>query len=121
MFPAARLADPITHDQTVPSGLISMPQPGRLPTVIIEKMPAAVMGDFVACTGVTSAGPIHPPQVGAPPAFTPPPPMVPIIKGSATVMIQGRPAARWVVDGGGCGVFLGDSKLMAMRTVRIGG
>lgn len=121
MFPGARLTDPITHDHLVPSGVITLPAIGRVPTVFTEKMPAAVATDFVACTGVTSAGPIHPPQVGAPPAFMPPPPMVPISKGSATVMIQNKPAARWIVDMAGCGVFLGDSKMLAIRTVTIGG
>ena len=42
------------------------------PTVLIAKMPAAVMGDSVTCVG--------PPDT--------------IIKGSATVMIGGKPAAR---------------------------
>jgi uncharacterized Zn-binding protein involved in type VI secretion len=118
MFPAARLADPITHDQTVPSGIIGPPMPGRLPTVIIEGLPAAVVGDFVTCTGVISVGIVHPPQAGPPPST---PPSVPIIKGSATVMINFMPAARWLVDTAACGVFLGDSKLVATRTVLIGG
>lgn len=121
MFPGARLTDPITHDQLVPSGFITIPAIGRIPTVLTEKAPAAVMTDYVTCTGVTSAGPIHPPQLGAPPTFLPPPPMVPISKGSATVMIQKKPAARWMVDFAGCGVFLGDAKMMATRTVKIGG
>lgn len=121
MFPAARLTDPITHDQVVPSGLIAMPSPGRPLNVIIEFMPAAVMGDFVACTGMTSMGPAHPPQLGAPPAFFPPLPFAPIIKGSTSVMINFKPAARWVVDTAACGVFLGDAKLMATRKTLIGG
>jgi hypothetical protein len=36
-------------------------------------------------------------------------------------MISFMPAARWIVDMSGCGVFLGDSKLAATRTVLIGG
>lgn len=46
-FPAARIGDPITHDQTVPSGIIGPPQPGIHPTDIIEGLPAATLGDFV--------------------------------------------------------------------------
>jgi len=118
MFPAARILDPITHDQLVPSGVIGPPMPGRIPTVLIEYLPAAVVGDFVACTGALSAGITHPPQVGPPPAA---PPFVPIVTGSATVMINFMPAARWIVDTAGCGVFLGDPKLAATRTVLIGG
>ncbi len=76
------------------------------------------MGDFVTCTGVLSVGIVHPPQAGPPPAI---PPSVPIVKGSATVLIGGMPAARWIADMAGCGVFLGDSKLAATRTVLIGG
>jgi uncharacterized Zn-binding protein involved in type VI secretion len=121
MFPAARLTDPITHDQLVPSGLIAMPMPGRPLNVLIEFMPAAVCGDFVACTGALVAGLAHPPQTGAPPAFLPPPPFAPISKGSATVLINNLPAARWIVDMAGCGTFLGDAKLAATRTVLIGG
>jgi hypothetical protein len=103
MFPAARIGDPITHDQTVPSGMIGPPMPGRLPTVIIEGLLAAVVGDFVTCTGVISVGIVHPPQAGPPPS-TPPP-------------FQLSRA----VDTAACGVFLGDSKLVAIRTVLIGG
>jgi uncharacterized Zn-binding protein involved in type VI secretion len=117
MFPAARLGDPITHDQTVPSGTIGPPAPGSVPTVIIEGLPAATLGDNVTCTGATSAGPVHPPQAGPPPSV---PPSVPIILGSPTVMINYKPAARWSVDTGACGVFLGDSKLVATRKVFIG-
>jgi uncharacterized Zn-binding protein involved in type VI secretion len=87
-------------------------------TVLIEYLPAAVVGDFVTCTGALSAGIAHPPQAGPPPAV---PPSVPIVKGSATVMISFLSAARWMVDMAGCGVFLGDLKLMATRTVLIGG
>jgi uncharacterized Zn-binding protein involved in type VI secretion len=109
MFPAARITDPITHDNIVPSGVISPP---GVPTVLIEFLPAAVMGDQVACTGVISVGLVHPP---APPLPTPP-----IILGSPTVLIGGRPAARWVVSVTACGAFLGLLPLMATRTVFIG-
>jgi uncharacterized Zn-binding protein involved in type VI secretion len=117
MFPAARIGDPITHDQLVPSGIIGPPLPGRPMTVLIEFLPAAVVGDFVTCTGALSAGIAHPPQAGPPPST---PPSVPIVKGSATVKISFLPAARWIVDTAGCGVLLGDVKLMAARTVLIG-
>jgi uncharacterized Zn-binding protein involved in type VI secretion len=115
--PAARIGDPVTHDQTVPSGTIGPPAPGAVPTVIIEGLPAATLGDFVTCTGALSAGLVHPPQAGPPPSV---PPSVPIILGSPTVMINYKPAARWLVDTGACGVFLGDSKLAATRKVFIG-
>jgi hypothetical protein len=51
---------------------------------------------------------------------TPPPP---IITGSATVFINGLPAARWAPSGDAtaCGAQLGDPKLAATRTVFIGG
>ena len=114
MFPAARIGDPITHDLTVPSGVIGPPLGGGPPTVMIEGMPAAFVTCTVVCTGVISAGIVHPP---------PPPPPPPIVKGSATVMINFMPAARWSPspDIGACGVFLGDPKLAATRTVFIGG
>ncbi|MFK7837956.1 MAG: hypothetical protein AB8B60_17235 [Sulfitobacter sp.] len=120
MFPAARLTDPITHDMLVPSGVISYPAIGRIPTVIIENMPAAVMTDFVTCSGATSAGPAHPPMAGPPPAFMPPPPCPPIILGKMNVLVQNKPLARWVIDSAGCGTFLGDPKLMATRTTLVG-
>ncbi len=58
-------------------------------------------------------GPMHPPIPG---------PQPPIVKGSMTVLIHNMPAARWVpsLDVSGCGVFLGDPKLAAVRTVLIG-
>jgi uncharacterized Zn-binding protein involved in type VI secretion len=117
MFPPARIGDPVTHDKTLPSGIVGPPSPGAVPTVIIEGLPAATMGGYVTCTGATLSGPIHPPQAGPPPAV---PPSVPIISGNFTVMINNKPAARWSVDTGACGVFLGDEKLMASRTVFIG-
>lgn len=117
MFPPARIGDPITHDKLVPCGLIGPPAPGPPCMVIIEGLPAARLGDFVTCTGALSVGLAHPPQAGPPPSV---PPSVPIIAGSAVVMIGGTPAPRWVVDTGACGVFLGDEKMLASRKVLIG-
>lgn len=121
MFPAARLLDPVTHDQLVPSGMIAVPLPGPPPNVIIEGMASAAVGDFVACTGVVTGGIVHPPQTGAPPLFLPPPPFMPIVSGSPTVLVNNRPAGRWVADKAGCGVFLGDAKMIPTRSVVIGG
>jgi uncharacterized Zn-binding protein involved in type VI secretion len=122
MFPAARISDPITHDMLIPCGVIGpgAPVPCSLcasKPVIIEGLPAAHVLCSVVCSGVVSAGIVHPP-LPIPPA--PPPP---IVKGSATVFIHGLPAARWTpsLDTAACGVFLGDPKLAAMRTVLIGG
>jgi uncharacterized Zn-binding protein involved in type VI secretion len=119
MFPAARKGDPVTHDMLVPAGVIGPPITGPCPMgpVMIEGLPAAHVGCTVICSGATSLGPIHPP-LPIPPA---PPPV--IVKGSLTVMIHGMPAARWAPSGdvSACGSFLGDPKLMAMRTVLIGG
>ena len=72
--PAARLTD--MHTCPMVTGVVPhvggpIIGPGA-PTVLIAKMPAAVMGDSVTCVG--------PPDT--------------IIKGSATVMIGGKPAAR---------------------------
>ena len=118
MFPAARVGDPITHDQTVPSGLIGPQGPAPCPQciaapVMIEMLPAAHALCTTVCSGVTSAGPLHPPPPGPPP---------PIPKGSLTVLIHNMPAVRWAPapDLGACGVFLGDVKLAPMRTVLIG-
>ena len=120
MFAAARIGDPITHDQLVPCGAIGPSMPVPCPNcaaqpVIIEGLPAAHVNCTCVCTGVITGGLIHPP----PPA--PPPP--PIVIGSPTVLIHNMPAARWTpsLDIGGCGVFLGDPKLVPIRTVFIGG
>jgi uncharacterized Zn-binding protein involved in type VI secretion len=64
-------------------------------------MPAAVLGDNHVCSFPPPAGP-HPPT--------------PIVKGSATVLIGGRPAAR-MGDLAGCSAPI----LMGMPTVLIGG
>ena len=115
MFPAARKGDPVTHDLLVPSGVIGPPITGPCPMgpVMIEGLPAAHVNCTVICSGATSFGLAHPP----------PPVPPPIVKGSTTVFIHGMPAARWAPSGdmGACGVFLGDPKLAAMRTVLIGG
>ncbi len=121
MFPAARLMDPITHDMLCPCGVIGPGVPAPCPMcasapVIIEGLPAAHVGCTAICTGVITGGIVHPP----PPPPVPPPP---IVKGSTTVFIHGMPAARWApsLDLAACGVFLGDMKMAAMRTVLIGG
>jgi uncharacterized Zn-binding protein involved in type VI secretion len=117
MFPAARIGDPVTHDLQAPAGLIGPPMsPPTKGPVIIEGLPAAHVECTAVCSGATSAGMAHPPPgVGAPP--------VPIIVGSPTVLINGRPAARWAPSGDttACGSFLGDPKLAAQRKVFIGG
>ena len=117
MFPAARIGDPITHDMLVPCGAIvpgvpPCPQCAAAP-VIIEFLPAAHITCGVACTGVITAGIVHPP---------PPGPPLPIVLGSPTVFIHGLLAARWApsMDIGACGVFLGLPPLVATRTVFIG-
>jgi uncharacterized Zn-binding protein involved in type VI secretion len=118
MFPAARIADPITHDMLVPSGMIGPAAPAPCPMcaampVMIEGLPAAHVMCTCICSGAITGGVAHPPIPG---------PQPPIIKGSLTVMIHGMPAARWApsLDVSGCGVFLGDPKLAALRTVLIG-
>lgn len=74
---AARLTDLHTCPMVTP-GLPPVPHVGGpivgpgAPTVLIGKMPAAVMGDNAVCVG--------PPDS--------------IVKGSATVLICGKPAAR---------------------------
>jgi uncharacterized Zn-binding protein involved in type VI secretion len=114
-FPAARVGDPTTHDLLVPSGTVGPPvSPPKGGPVLVEGMPAAEVTCTVICSGATSAGPAHPPPPGVP---------VPVIMGSPTVLINGKPAARWAPSGdiGACGVFLGDQKLLATRTVLVGG
>ena len=74
MPPAARIGD--MHVCPMVTGVVPhvggpVTGPG-VPTVLIKNMPAAVLGDMCVCTG--------PPDT--------------IIKGSATVMIGGKPAAR---------------------------
>lgn len=118
MFPAARKGDPITHDLLAPSGVVGPPITGPCPPpkwpVMVEGLPAAHINCTVVCSGAISGGLAHPPPPGPPP---------PIVIGSPTVFIHGMPAARWALSGdvGACGVFLGDPKLAAARTVLIGG
>lgn len=78
MPPAARITDLHTCPMQTPAIPAPVPHVGGpvvgpgVPTVLIGKLPAAVMGDTCICAG--------PPDS--------------IIKGSATVMIGGKPAAR---------------------------
>lgn len=109
MFPIARVGDPVTHDQNVPSGAITGP---GVPTVLIEGQPAARMGDMATCTGAVTGAVVHPPQ-GPPPL---PPPM-PVAKASAKILVGGQPACRWLVDVTGCGAFVGDARMAAARKV----
>jgi uncharacterized Zn-binding protein involved in type VI secretion len=96
MPPAARITDlhvcPLTTGP-VPhvGGPISGPS---VPTVLIGKLPAAVMGDLCVCTGPTDS----------------------IIKGSATVLIGGMPAARM-----GDPTAHGGNIALGLFTVMIGG
>ena len=96
MPPAARLTDM----QTCPMVTGAVPHvggpiagPGEA-TVLIAKMPAAVVGDNCICVG--------------PPAT--------IVKGSGTVMIGGKPAARM-----GDATSHGGSIVVGAPTVMIGG
>jgi len=96
MPPAARLTD--MH--ACPLVTVLIPHVGGpvvgpgVPTVLIGKMPAAVIGDSCVCVG--------PPDT--------------IAKGSATVMIGGKPAARI-----GDTTAHGGSIVMGDFTVMIGG
>ena len=77
MPPAARLTDMHTCPMQTP-GVPPIPHVGGpivgpgVPTVLIQSLPAAVIGDSAVCVG--------PPDT--------------ISKGSATVMVGGKPAAR---------------------------
>ena len=96
---AARLTDMHTCPMQTP-GLPPVPHVGGpiigpgVPTVLIGKLPAAVMGDMATCVRAR----------------------VTIIKGSATVMIGGKPAARM-----GDTTAHGGSIIMGCPTVIIGG
>jgi uncharacterized Zn-binding protein involved in type VI secretion len=90
---AARILDPTNHP-----GLISGP---GAPTVLINGLPAARLGDMHACALPPLAGP-HPPN--------------PIVRGSASVLIGGQPAARQG-DLTGCGATI----VGGSPTVVIGG
>lgn len=100
MPPAARLTDMHTCPMQTPAFPSPIPHvggpvvgPGE-PTVLIEKLPAAVMGDSLVCVG--------PPDT--------------IVKGSATVMIGKKPAARM-----GDTTAHGGSIVLGAVTVMIGG
>ncbi|MCS4308111.1 putative Zn-binding protein involved in type VI secretion [Rheinheimera pacifica] len=99
MPPAARLTDMHQCPMQTP-GLPPIPHVGGpvigpgIPTVLIEKLPAAVLGDSCVCVG--------PPDS--------------IIKGSTTVLIGGKPAARL---GDTCAH--GGAVMMGAPTVMIGG
>lgn len=96
---AARLTDMHVCPMVTP-GLPPIPHVGGpivgpgIPTVLIGKMPAAVLGDSLVCVG--------PPDS--------------IIKGSATVMIGGKPAARM-----GDSTAHGGSIVIGCPNVMIGG
>lgn len=98
-MPAARLTDMHVCPMVTP-GVPPIPHVGGpiigpgAPTVLIGKMPACVMGDNAVCVG--------PPDS--------------IIKGSATVMICGKPAVRM-----GDSTAHGGSIVLGCPTVLIGG
>lgn len=100
MPPAARITDMHTCPMQTPAFPSPIPHVGgpvvgpSVPNVLIGKMPAAVMGDMCVCAG--------PPDT--------------IIKGSATVMIGGRPAARM-----GDSTAHGGTIVAGCPTVMIGG
>lgn len=97
--PAARITDMHTCMQMQP-GVPPIPHVGGpiigpgAPTVLIGKMPAAVLGDNAVCVG--------PPDS--------------LVKGSATVMICGKPAVRV-----GDTTAHGGSVVLGCPTVLIGG
>lgn len=99
MPPAARITDMHTCPMVTP-GLPPIPHVGGpiigpcVPTVLIAKLPAAVIGNLLTCVG--------PPDS--------------IVKGSATVTIGGMPAARI-----GDTTAHGGSIVMGCPTVIIGG
>jgi len=96
---AARLTDMHTCPMQTP-GLPPVPHVGGpvvgpgAPTVLVGKLPAALLGDSLVCVG--------PPDT--------------IIQGSATVMICGKPAARM-----GDATAHGGSVVIGCPTVMIGG
>jgi len=96
---AARLTDMHTCPMLTP-GVPPIPHVGGpisgpgVPNVLIEGIPAAVVGDTCVCVG--------PPDT--------------IVNGSATVLISGRPAARM-----GDPTAHGGSIVLGARTVIIGG
>lgn len=99
MPPAARITDMHICPMVTP-GVIPVPHIGGpiigpgVPTVLVGKLPAAVLGDMCTCVG--------PPDS--------------ILKGSSTVMIGGKPAVRM---GDSC--THGGSVVIGCFTVIIGG
>ncbi|MGI9493119.1 MAG: PAAR domain-containing protein [Geminicoccaceae bacterium] len=98
MPPAARLSDmhecPMENPAPVPVPHVGGPIIGPgMPNVLIENMPASVLGDMAFCVGPPDA----------------------IVEGSATVMIGGRPAARM-----GDATAHGGSVIAGAATVMIG-
>lgn len=97
---AARLTDFHMCPMVTQAGPVPIPHVGGpvvgpgAPTVMIGKMPAAVMGDNCVCVG--------PPDS--------------IVQGSATVMIGGKPAARM-----GDSTAHGGKIMLGCPTVMIGG
>ena len=100
MPPAARITDMHICPMQTLVLLVPIPHVGGpvigpgAPTVLVGKMPAAVVGDTCVCVG--------PPDS--------------IVKGSATVMIGGKPAARM-----GDTTAHGGSIVLGAPTVMIGG
>ena len=99
MPPAARIGDmhvcPMQTPAVPPIPHVGGPITGPgVPTVLIGKMPASVLGDLCTCVG--------PPDS--------------IVKGSATVMIGNKPAARM-----GDSSAHGGSIVLGCPTVMIGG
>jgi len=99
MPPAARITDMHTCPMVTP-GVPPIPHVGGpimgpcVPTVMVAMMPAAVLGDMCVCVG--------PPDS--------------IVKGSATVMISSKPAARI-----GDTTAHGGAIVLGAPTVMIGG
>lgn len=99
MPPAARITDMHACPMLTP-GLPPIPHVGGpimgpgVPTVLIGRLPAAVLGDMCVCVG--------PPDT--------------IVQGSATVLIGGKPAARL-----GDTTAHGGSVVLGLPTVMIGG
>ena len=100
MPPAARITDMHTCPMQTPAFPSPIPHVGgpivgpSVPNVLIGKIPAAVVGDMCVCVG--------PPDT--------------IVKGSSTVMIGGKPAARM-----GDSTAHGGTIVIGCPTVMIGG
>lgn len=93
MAPAARIGDQTNHGGAL--------LPPGAPTVLIEGLPAAVLGTNHACAIV-------------PTPATPHPTITPLVNGSATVLAGGQPLAR-VGDAAACGatIVIGATTVMA--------